>query len=310
MKRRQFRKWILASSLQNIMKKLVFLITIFVFSVGTRAIAFDIPDKPQNFINDYTNTLSAEDKNSLENKISNFEKQTSNEIAVVIIPSLNGNTIENIAQNIFTKWGIGKKDKNNGVLLLIAMAERQTRIHTGYGVEGSLTDLGTSYIQNEIMVPAFRQGNYSVGINGALDKIIESLNGNNIVPEGYSATKKSGISFEFFIFAFIALQWIIAILGRSKSWWGGGVLGSLIGGAIWIFAGLSTIFSIFLLLFLIVFGLGLDFFVSRTYQKVKNSGGHFPWWIGGGGFGGGKSGGGFGGFGGGFSGGGGSSSSW
>jgi len=281
-----------------------------VFYIGTyTSLAFNIPNKPQNFVNDYANTLSPEDKSSLENKISNFEKQTSNEIAVVIIPSLDGNTVENIAQDIFTKWGIGKKDKNNGVLFLIAIAEHKTRIHTGYGVEGYLTDLATSYIQSEIMAPAFRENDYFSGINGALDKIIESLGGNNIVPEEYSGTKKSGISFEFFIFAFIALQWIMAILGRSKSWWGGGVLGALIGGGIWLFGSLSFIFSIFLFFFFIIFGLGLDFLVSRTYQKVKNSGGHFPWWIGGGGFGG-HSGGGFGGFGGGFSGGGGSSGSW
>lgn len=273
--------------------------------------AFDIPSKPQNFINDYASILSAKDKNSLEVIISNFEKQTSNEIAVVIIPSLDGDTVENVAQNIFTKWGIGKKDKNNGVLLLIAIAERRTRIHTGYGVEGDLTDLATSYIQSEIMAPAFRENNYYLGINNALGKIMGSLAGNNIIPQGYSENKKSGMSFEFFIFAFIILQWIIAILGRSKSWWGGGVLGALIGGGIWIFGSLSFIFSIILFFSLIIFGLGFDFFVSRTYQKIKNSGGHFPWWIGGGGMGGGGShGGGFGGFGGGFSGGGGSSGRW
>jgi uncharacterized protein len=294
-------------------KFLLFSISILVFFIGAHiSSAFDIPNKPQNFVNDYTGTLSAENINSLENKISNFEKQTSNEIAVVIIPSLDGDTVENVAQNIFTKWGIGKKDKNNGVLLLIAMAEHKTRIHTGYGVEGSLTDLATSYIQSEVITPAFRAGDYYSGINSAVDKMIEALGGNNVVPEDYTtAPQKSGISFEYFIFGFIVFQWIIAILGRSKSWWGGGILGAVIGGAIWLFAGLSIISAIIWLVSLIIFGLGLDFFVSRTYQKVKNGGGHFPWWIGGGGLGGGNSsGGGFGGFGGGMSGGGGSSGSW
>jgi len=281
------------------------------FFVGAHmSLAFDIPDKPQNFVNDYTDTLSAENKTSLENKISNFEKLTTNEIAVVIIPSLDGDVVENIAQNIFTKWSIGKKDKNNGVLILVAMAERKTRIHTGYGVEGDLTDLATSYIQSEIIAPAFRENNYYAGINGTLDKIIEALGGNNIVPEGYSEEKKSGISFEFILFGFFLLQWLVAILGRSKSWWGGGVVGAVIGVAVWLFASFSFLFSAILFFVFIIFGLGLDFFVSRKYQAVKNAGGHFPWWIGGGGFGGGKSGGGFGGFGGGFSGGGGSSGSW
>ncbi|MFA6586274.1 MAG: TPM domain-containing protein [Candidatus Paceibacterota bacterium] len=292
-------------------KFLLFLILISLFSVSLfKAIAFDIPSKPGTYVNDYADILSKEEKISLENKISNFETKTSNEIAVVIISSLDGDTIENVAQNIFTKWGIGKKDKNNGVLILVAMAERKTRIHTGYGVEGSLTDIATSYIQSEIMTPAFRENNYFSGIDGALDKIIEALNGGNVVPENYSSSKSSGISFEFFIFGFFVLQWIVAILSRSKSWWAGGVLGALIGGAIWIFGSLSLVFSSILFVVLIIFGLGLDFLVSRTYQKMKNSGSRLPWWIGGGGFGGGSKGGGFGGFGGGFSGGGGSSGSW
>ena len=148
------------------MKKFLFLVSVLIFFVGAHtSLAFDIPERPQSFVNDYANILSVADKTSLETKISDFEKQTSNEIAVVIIPSLDGDTVENVAQNIFTKWGIGKKDKNNGVLILIAMTERKTRIHTGYGVEVDLTDLATSYIQSEILTPAFRQNNYYAGID-------------------------------------------------------------------------------------------------------------------------------------------------
>ncbi len=287
---------------------ILFLISLFVFFVVAHTVfSFDIPSKPKSFVNDYANILSAEEKNSLENKISSFEKQTSNEIAIVIIPSLEGDTIENVAQDIFTKWGIGKKEKNNGVLLVISMAEHKTRIHTGYGVEGSLTDLATSYIQSDFLAPAFRQNDYFSGINNALDKIIESLSGSDIVPEKYSDTDNFGLGFKFFLGCLFFFQWAVSILSRSKSWWGGGVLGAVVGGIVWFLGLFSFTFSIFLFVFLIIFGLGLDFMVSRKYQQVKNSGGHYPWWIGGGGGGGG---GGFGGFGGGFSGGGGSSGSW
>ncbi len=285
------------------------------FFVGAHVgLAFDVPDRPQSFVNDYANILSVEEKSTLDIRVKNFEEKTSNEIAIVIISSLDGDTIENVAQDIFTKWSIGKNDKNNGVLLLIAIENRKTRIHTGYGVEGVLTDIGTSYIQSEIMAPAFRENNYYAGIDGALNKMIKALGGNDIVPEGYSEnttskTFKMNIDV-FFALGFFLLQWLVAILGRSKSWWGGGILGAVIGGAVWLFASFSVIFSVVLFFFLIIFGLGLDFFVSRKYQAIKNAGGHFPWWIGGGGFGGGKSGSGFGGFGGGFSGGGGSSGSW
>ena len=208
--------------------------------------AFTAPETgPTAFVIDYAGILSVEQITSLEAKISAFEKNTSNEIAVVIVPSLDGDTIENVAQEIFTKWGIGKKDKNNGVLLLISLTDRQTRIHTGYGVEGDLTDVGTSYIQQDIITPAFQSGDYYGGINRAVDKIIEALSGNNIVPENYSGTPKN---WQFlFILAFILLQWIGAILARSKSWWGGGVVGGVLGVVVWIIGLLSLIPSIIIL---------------------------------------------------------------
>jgi len=147
-------------------------------------LAFVVPEKPTSFVSDYAEMLKPEERTTLENKLSEFEKQTTNEIAIVIIESLEGDAIENVAQKVFTKWGIGKKDKNNGVLLLISLDDRQTRIQTGYGVEPYLTDIGTSYIQSDIITPAFKQGNYFNGINGAVDKMVEALGGQQIVPEG------------------------------------------------------------------------------------------------------------------------------
>jgi uncharacterized protein len=270
--------------------------------------AFTVPEKPNTYVNDYTGTLVAEQVSYLENKIRSFESNTTNEIAVVIIQSLDGDTIENIAQNIFTKWGIGKADKNNGVLLLVALDDRQARIHTGYGVEGDLTDLGTHYIQEEVMIPAFRDGNYYLGINLAVDKMIEALGGMNIVPSSYSNFPKINFEYVLMVF-FIFLQFSVAILARSKSWWGGGVFGGVVGGLIWYFAIATIISGVVTFILLVLLGLFFDYSVSKGYAKGKATG-VYPWWMGrgGGGFGGG--GGGFGGFGGGFSGGGGSSSRW
>lgn len=274
------------------------------------ALAFAVPEKPSNFVNDYAGVLSVERVNQLNSKISAFEKQTGNEIAVVIIKSLEGDTVENVAQEIFTKWGIGKKDKNNGVLFLIAINDRKTRIHTGYGVEGDLTDIGTSYIQSEIVAPAFRNGDYYSGINGAIDKMIGALSGSQIVPEGYSSSSKKSFSWDWiFIIIIFGLQWLSAILGRSKSWWAGGVLGAIVGAILWLFNIFALTFLVYSAIFVLLTGFGFlfDFLVSRAYQKYKSGGGHMPWFFGGGG---GSGSGGFGGFGGGSSGGGGSSSSW
>lgn len=273
--------------------------------------AFDIPARPNAFVQDYAKMLSPEQVKNLENKIESFEKNTTNEIAVVTVPSLDGDTIENLAQEIFTKWGIGKKDKNNGVLLIVSLADHKARIHTGYGVEGDLTDIGTSYIQNDVLIPAFKNGDYYTGINGAVDKMIEALGGNNIVPENYGANQKnSNISWNFIFFLIIIVfQILIAILAPSKSWWAGGVLGGIVGLVVWHFFISSIVIAILSIIGFIFGGLLFDFIVSRAYTQKRTSG-SFPWWFGGGGGFGGSSGGGFGSFGGGSSGGGGSSSSW
>src|SRR3989344_1997451 len=233
--------------IENFKLKIIVLFSVF---IPVSLLAFTIPAKPSTYVNDYAGMLSPDQVATLETKLENYEKQTTNEIAVVTIPSLDGDVIENVAQDIFTKWGIGKKDKDNGVLLLISFADRKTRIQTGYGVEGDLTDIGTSYIQSDIITPAFRNGDYFSGIDGAIDKIIQALGGSNIVPEGYSNFQVSGINLEFIlILGFILLQWFGAILARSKSWWLGGVIGGGLGGLIWYFALVSIIPSIILFIF-------------------------------------------------------------
>lgn len=286
-----------------------FVLALFALPIG--ASAFAVPERPTGFVQDYASLLTPEQVTALESKLSAFEQSTTNEIAVVTIPSLDGDTVENVAQEIFTKWGIGKADKNNGVLFLVSLGDRQTRIHTGYGVEGDLTDLGTSYIQDEVVAPAFKNGDYSAGINGAVDKMIEALGGANIVPKDYNANSSdSGTEWLPLVFAIVfVFQILVAILGRSKSWWFGGVLGGGIGLVIWYFLISSLLIAIPAILALTGFGLLFDFLVSRAHQKKQTSG-SYPWWFGGGrgGFGGG--GGGFGGFGGGMSGGGGSSGRW
>ena len=285
-----------------------FLIVV-LFAVPFVTYAFNVPAKPTGFVQDYAQMLSSEQASVLETKLEAFEKSTTNEIAVVTISSLDGDTIENVAQDIFTKWGIGKKGKNNGVLLLVSLSDRKTRIHTGYGVEGDLTDLGTSYIQDEVIKPAFKSGDYFTGINGAVDKIIEALGGNVIVSEDYSVDSENS-SFPWGLILFliiIVFQILTAILGRSKAWWHGGVLGGGIGLILWHFFIASLLTAVPVVFGLIGFGLFFDFLASRAYTQRQTSG-RYPWWFGGGS--GGFGGGGFGGFGGGSSGDGGSSGSW
>jgi uncharacterized protein len=267
------------------------------------------PGKPTGFVNDFAKVLTAEEKTSLENTLTNFHQQTSNEIAVVIIPTLGGDeTIETYAVKLFEEWGIGGKEKDTGLLLLVAMEERKMRIEVGYGLEPYITDAQASQIIRNVLTPRFKEGQYGLGITEAVDTMIKVLGGQADAVPVDEEESKFDLGSIFFLLLFAPL-WLASILGRSKSWWLGGVLGGIGGviiGAIYGFLFIGLVATPLL----IIAGLLFDLLVSRGYNSRVSKGLRPPWWAGGGrGFGGG-SGGGFGGFGGGSSGGGGASGGW
>lgn len=265
------------------------------------------PGMPTGFVNDFAGMLTTEQRQSLETKIADFEKETSNELSMVIVPNLGGDTIENFAVKLFEDWEIGKKSKDNGVLLLIARDDRQMRIEVGYGLEGALTDAQSFWIIQNVLKPAFQKGDYFGGINGGVDAIVSITKGEfkpDIKPTVNGGFNTNSIFFLIWV-SWIFFVWIGSILARSKSWWGGGIVGGII--ALIIGLGFAMVSGFISALILIPLGLWLDRVVSRKYTIAKEMGQPLPWWIGGRG---GSGGGGFGGFGGGRSGGGGSSGSW
>ncbi|PIR92169.1 methanol dehydrogenase [Candidatus Falkowbacteria bacterium CG10_big_fil_rev_8_21_14_0_10_44_15] len=275
----------------------------------TPVLAYYNPGSPSGFVNDFAGVIDGATKQSLEQKLVNFEKETSNEISVVTINNLGGDYIENFAAELFKEWGVGKENRDNGVLALVAVEDRKMRLEVGYGLEGALTDAQSNWIINNEMKPAFQAGKYGEGISLALESIIKATRGEYVPAEKLPQRKIA--NFEFIAWAAIfLLMWLAAILGRSKSWWAGGIIGGAAGvilGFIWgfVWIGAASIIGF------TIFGSLFDYVVSKKYHAAKASGRHLPWWFGGGGFGGGMSGsGGFGGFGGGMSGGGGSSGSW
>ena len=273
-------------------------------TVISPALAYDNPGPATGFVNGFVQVLSSEQKQNLENKLLNFEKESSNEVAVAIISSLDGDTIENFALELFADWQIGKKNNDNGVLILVAIEDRQMRIEVGYGLEGALTDAQSSWIINQVMKPAFQQGDYYAGLDQAVDKIIAASQG-EYLPSESATTEMPNVGNWLWFFIFI-FMWLTAILSRSKSWWLGGVFGGIGGVIVGLFNGF-LFFGLIATAVLIPLGLFFDYLVSKKYQASKASG-HVPWWIGGGR--GGGFGGGFGGFGGGGSGGGGASGRW
>lgn len=290
-----------------VMKKLLTVSTLLLLAPFL-VLAYSSPGKPSGFLNDFAGILNSSEKQTLESKLASFRQETGAELAVVTVSSLSDETIEGYAVKLFEEWGIGQKDKDNGLLLLVAPNDREVRIEVGYGLEGTVTDLQSGNVINKVILPAFRSNNYFAGINGGVDALITIVR-NDPGAEEYSApsmASKFDVDPRGVIFlVFIVISILARVLSRTKSWWLGGVLGAVAGviiGFIWgfLFAGVSAI------VILSILGFIFDFIVSKGGPRGPHSGIFF----GPGGFGGSGSSGGFGGFGGGFSGGGGASGRW
>ena len=225
----------------------------------------------QQLVNDFANILTASQKQALEEKLVKFDDSTSTQIVVVTVPSLGGYEVSDYAVKLGRAWGVGGKEFNNGVVLLISTeaGNRRLNISTGYGVEGALPDVTASHIINELIVPSFKGNDYYGGIDNGIDAIIKATRGEYQAPAGYH--KKRGLSAGRVVFIIIIIIVLLSVFGR-----GGGSGGS---------------------------------FMSRRgfTPFIFPMGGGGGGWSGGGG---GSGGGGFGGFGGGSFGGGGASGSW
>jgi uncharacterized protein len=170
-----------------ILSILIFLLSFFILScskqedISKNLFVSDLPDY-KGFVNDYTNTLSPDWLKKTDQLVKSVEADTTCEIAVAVIKSLNGAPIEEYTVKLFEKWGIGKKDKDNGALLLVAIADRKLRIEVGYGLEGVVTDVEAKSIIDNVIVPRFKLNDYNTGIyNGvaAIANIIYKEQGEN-----------------------------------------------------------------------------------------------------------------------------------
>jgi uncharacterized protein len=148
-----------------------FIITFLLFSFTVAILsALQVPEL-QARINDYAGLLSETEKTKLESYLTYVENNSGAQIALLTIPSLQGDSLESYSIRVADKWKLGEKGKDNGVLLLIALEEKKIRIEVGYGLESVLTDAATGYIIREIMVPSFKKGNYEQGIAEGLAAI-------------------------------------------------------------------------------------------------------------------------------------------
>jgi uncharacterized protein len=280
-------------------------------AVGYPALAAAFPS-PQGYVSDFAGLLSDTGKTGLESDLSQLAQNTSAEVAVVTVASLDGNTIEEYAVNLFAECGIGTKAEDNGVLFLIAVEEQKVRIEVGYGLEAILTDGRCGRILDNDVLPAFKNGDYETGIlQGAAS--IETYIRNGTPPdpvEDNPVADAIGDYLPILVWLGAITVYLMGFMARSKSIWLGAVWGIIAGGIVGIAWG-STAATIISPIVGVSLGTLLDFVLSRNYKSRVASGKSVSWFASGGGFrGGGSSGGSFGGFSGGHSGGGGASRGW
>jgi uncharacterized protein len=226
-------------------------------------------------VNDTADMLSPAAEQALEQKLGNYEQKSQHQFALLTIDSLDGDALEDFSIRTVEAWKLGKKGKDDGLLLLVVKNDHKLRIEVGYGLEGDVTDAFSARVIRNVLTPALRAGKAEQGIDQAFDVLMQKASG-DVVPDAAVAPPKpqrSGSSpFAIIALLFFLLPFILPLLfsrGRSR-------------GAGWMLGGLG--------------GLG--------------GSGRGGWGGGGGGWGGGGGGGGWGGGGGGGFGGGGSSGSW
>lgn len=145
-----------------------------------------VVERPNTYLTDTAGTLSQTEAAGLETFLREYEKRTTNEVAVVIVPTLAGTTVEDYANRLFHSWGIGKKAKDNGVLMLWSTGDRKVRIEVGYGLEQALPDGRAGQIIRDNILPAFKAGRWYDGVRGGITAIIVQLDaqalGGNTAP--------------------------------------------------------------------------------------------------------------------------------
>ena len=255
-------------------------------------------------VTDLTGTLAAAQRGSLEAKLAAFESGKGSQIAVLIVPTVKPETIEQYALRVAESWRLGRRGVDDGALLLVATGDRKVRIEVGYGLEGALNDATAKRIISEIISPRFKQGDFAGGIDAGVDAMIKVVSGEALPAPSAETSRRADVDdgFETLLFAGFVLVFVV-----------GGVLRAIFGrflaaGMIGVAAGVIASLLISSLLVAVILGLVagvISLFLGMVGGAGWSSGGIY------GGGGGGRRGssGGFSGGGGGF-GGGGASGDW
>lgn len=179
----------------------------------------NLPSEPEGHVNDFANMLDRSERQQLEQKLRNYRDTTTTVIAITTLESLNGISIEETATNLFNDWKMWEDDKDNGLLIVVAEAERRVRIEVGYGLEGAVPDIMAGRIIREIITPNFKRGDFYGGLDRATSAIIQLASGEftgQLAEESSSSEENDMASFIIFILFVIFVIYSSARKGGGK----------------------------------------------------------------------------------------------
>ncbi len=205
--------------MKNVLNKFAFIIimTIIVF-FGTKVYAIEKPTQ-EFYVNDYANVLSSETENYIINKSLELYNKDKTQVVVSVINSLEGLEIEEYALQMFREFGIGDKELNNGILLLLSTGDREVRIEVGYGLEGVINDGKAGRILDNYMIPDLRNNNWDSAIKKGYDAIVNEINTPGILGLEHNNSEYSNEEPDLaiiigIIIVFIIINSLIAVLFR------------------------------------------------------------------------------------------------
>ena len=174
--------------------------------------AQDFPARSNRLINDFTSTLSGSEVSTLEQKLVAYSQESSVQIAIVIIQSLDGYEISDYAFQLGEKWGVGQSGSDNGALILVSMNDRKMWIATGYGLEATLTDAMCKRIIENEMKPRFRSNDYYGGLAAASEAMILATRGEYQGSGAEAGRESAPIGFIAVMILVFFLIWIVKAL--------------------------------------------------------------------------------------------------
>jgi uncharacterized protein len=179
--------------------------------------AGDIPPIPTQYFNDYAHVVDESTAQQFNQQLEDFERQTSNQILVVVYPKLQtDDALDDYCYRIFQAWGVGQKKLSNGAILFVFVQDHKMRIQTGYGLEGALPDVTCVRILDDEMAPFFKQGDYENGLRAGINAIIAAAKGEykgtgqTVAEQHEEANDKFG---EIFAFCFMGLWLFLFVRG-------------------------------------------------------------------------------------------------